>query len=50
MNTSINKEFGFLGNLFAWIDRHPRTVTALLWLQAAALTYIVITYNFTTRI
>ena len=50
MNTSINKEFGFLGSLFTWIDRHPRTATALLWLQIIALAYIVLTYNFTTRI
>ena len=34
--------------LFAWTDRHPRTAAALLWLQAAAILYAVITYNFTT--
>ncbi len=27
-----------------------RTAAALLWLQAAALAYVVFTYDFTTRI
>lgn len=36
--------------LFRWMDRHPRTAAALLWLQAAALAYVVFTYDFTTRI
>ena len=31
-----------------WIERHPRTTSALLWLQLAALAYIVYNYNFTT--
>ena len=31
-----------------WMERHPRTTSALLWLQAAALAYIVYNYNFTT--
>ena len=35
---------------FRWIDRHPRTAAALLWLQAAALLWAVFTYDFTTRI
>ena len=35
--------------LLCWIDKHPRTAAALLWLQAAALLYIVITYQFTTH-
>jgi hypothetical protein len=43
-------EFGPLGYLFCWIDRHPRTAAALLWLSAAALMYAVFTYDFTTRI
>ena len=30
-----------------WIERHPRTTSALLWLQLAALAYIVYNYNFT---
>lgn len=33
--------------LFAWIDRHPRMSSALLWAMAAALVYVVFTYNFT---
>lgn len=37
-----------LAALLAWLDRHPRTAAALLWLQAAAILYAVITYNFTT--
>ena len=31
-----------------WIEKHPRTSSALLWLQAAALAYGVYNYNFTT--
>lgn len=37
-----------LAAFFGWIDRHPRTAAALLWLQTAAILYAVITYNFTT--
>lgn len=33
--------------LFRWLDRHPRTASALLWLMVAALVYVVFTYNFT---
>ena len=33
--------------LFRWLDRHPRIAAALLWLQAAALAYVVFTYDFT---
>jgi hypothetical protein len=43
-------DFGPLGYLFCWIDEHPRTAAALLWLSAAALAYVVFTYDFTTRI
>ena len=41
------RELGALAPLFAWTDRHPRTAAALLWLMAAALVYVVFTYNFT---
>ena len=44
------QELGALAPLFAWLNRHPRTAAALLWLQAAALLYAVLTYDFTTRI
>ena len=44
------RELGALAPLFAWTDRHPRTAAVLLWLQIIALAYIVLTYNFTTRI
>lgn len=55
MNTQNNtpaelQELGALAPLFAWLNRHPRTAAALLWLQAAALVYVVFTYDFTTRI
>lgn len=33
--------------LFAWIDRHPRTASALLWLLGFALLWVVFTYRFT---
>ena len=36
--------------LFRWMDPHPRTAAALLWLQAAALLYVVFSYNFTTSL
>ena len=54
MNTTTNNTpapvvFG-LDWLFRWIDRHPRTAAALLWLQAAALVWAVWSYDFTTRI
>ena len=37
-----------LAALLGWIDRHPRTASALLWLQVAAILYAVINYRFTT--
>lgn len=43
------REFGPVGRLFAWTDRHPRTAAALLWLQAAAILAAVILYDFTTK-
>lgn len=47
---NIYTEFGPLGYLFRWIDEHPRTSSALLWLMSAALVWVVFTYDFTTRI
>lgn len=41
------RELGPLAALFAWIERHPRTAAALLWLQVAALIWAVFTYHFT---
>lgn len=46
-NKSIYREFGPLAALFVWIDRNPRTSSALLWLMAAALVYAVFSYDFT---
>ena len=46
----IYKEFGFLGGFFRWLDGHPRTAAALLWILSAALVYVFFTYDFTTRI
>ncbi len=43
-------QFGPLAAFFAWIDRNPRTSSALLWLMAAALLYFALTYNFTTTL
>lgn len=40
-------QFGPLAAFFAWIDRNPRTSSALLWLMAAALICAIFTYNFT---
>lgn len=52
MKTTTNtpaelRELGALAPLFAWLARHPRTSSALLWAMAAALVYVVFTYNFT---
>lgn len=52
MKTTTNtpaelRELGALAPLFAWTDRHPRAASVLLWLMAAALVYVVFTYNFT---
>ena len=33
--------------LFCWLDRHPRTSSALLWLMSAALAWAVWSYEFT---
>ena len=41
------RELGALAPLFAWIDRHPRTSSALLWIMVAALIYAIFTYDFT---
>lgn len=49
-NKSIYREFGPLAALFVWIDRHPRTSSALLWFFFALLVYTVYIYDFTTRI
>ena len=46
-NKSIYREFGPLAAVFAWIENNPRTSSALLWLMAAALAWVVITYEFT---
>ena len=43
-------QFGPMAAFFAWIDRNPRTSSALLWLMAAALFYFALTYNFTTTL
>lgn len=52
MKTTTNtpaelRELGALAPLFTWIDRHPRTTSALLWIMAAALAWAVFTYDFT---
>ena len=44
---ALLRQLGPLGLLLAWLDRHPRTAAALLWLMAAALFWVVFTYNFT---
>lgn len=30
-----------------WMEEHPRTVNAILWIQFAALAYVVYNYHFT---
>ena len=41
------RQLGPLGLLLVWLDSHPRTAAALLWLMAAALAWVVFTYDFT---
>lgn len=36
-----------IGRALQWIDAHPRSASALLWLQALALAYVVFCYDFT---
>jgi hypothetical protein len=36
-----------IGRALQWIDTHPRTASALLWLQALAVAYAVFCYDFT---
>lgn len=46
----IYRQFGLLGYVFQWLDEHPRTASALLWLQVVGILYAVFTYNFTTAL
>jgi len=46
-NRAELRELGALAPLLEWMDRHPKTAAALLWLQALALAYVVFTYRFT---
>lgn len=41
------RELGPLAALFGWMDQHPRTASALLWLQVVALIWAVFAYDFT---
>lgn len=49
-NPAELRELGPMASVFAWLDRHQTVATVLLWLQLIALAYVVITYDFTTRI
>ena len=44
---ALLRQLGPLGLLLDWLDRHPRTASALLWLMAAAAAWVVFTYDFT---
>ena len=33
-----------------WMVRHPKIVNAIIIIEAIALAYVVMTYNFTTKI
>ena len=44
---ALVRQLGPLGLLLDWLDRHPRTASALLWLMAAAAAWVVFTYDFT---
>ena len=42
------KEFGWMAHLFIWVKRHKTLTDVILWLEVAALLWVVLTYNFTT--
>ena len=44
---ALVRQLGPLGLLLDWLDRHPRTASALLWAMGLALAYVVFTYEFT---
>ena len=50
MEKSVYSEFGFLGAFFRFMDGHPTISNILLVLEALAAFWVVLTYNFTTRI
>ena len=44
---ALVRQLGPLGLLLDWLDRHPRTASALLWAMGLALAYVVFTDEFT---
>lgn len=50
MTEETMKELGMMSCLFKWIDRHERLTTAILWLEAIAMMWVVLNYDFTTNI
>jgi len=48
--TDIYKELGILAGMFKFIDQHKTLSNIILFLEALAALYAVITYNFTTNI
>ena len=44
---ALIRELGPLGHVLAWLDRHPRTSSALLWLLGLLLAWTVFNYRFT---
>ena len=49
MEQKIYKELGLLGEILAWTDRHQTATNVILILEALALFWAVLTYNFTTN-
>lgn len=43
------KEFGPMGYVFKWVERHKTLTDIILWLEILALGWVVFTYNFTTN-
>ena len=48
--TDIYKEFGIMAGMFKFIDQHKTLTNIILFLEALAALYAVLTYNFTTNI
>lgn len=42
-------ELGALGDLLAWTERHQAATNMILIIEAVAIFWAVITYNFTTH-
>jgi len=45
--TNYNELSPVMTTACRWLEQHPRTVSAVIWLELAALVYGVYNYDFT---